>query len=126
MTCKYLISRGVLRVRDLIDESTWSVVLFDACRGPKKLPGPHCSALLATLRQLVRAWEGAVPVQRNRAGLELANGLHFTPITHVVASTLRVDCRQETAVWRAFHRLCLPPQDLDFIHTGLWKKLPVG
>ena len=47
-------------------------------------------------------------------------------MTHVVASALRVDHRQETAVWRAFHWLCLPPQSLDFIHTGLWKKLPVG
>ena len=126
VTCRPLISRGVLRVRDVIDESTWSVVLCDACRGPKKLRAPHRSALLATLRQLVRAWEGHLPVQGNRAGLELANGIHFTPITHTVASALRVDRRQETAVWRAFHRLCLPPQDLDFIHTGLWKKLPVG
>ena len=125
MTCRYLISRGVLRVRDLIDESTWSMVVSDACRGPKKLRALHWSALLATLATL-RAWEGHLPVRGNRAGLELANGLHFTPITHVVACALRVDRRQETAVWRAFHRLCLPPQDLDFIHTGLWKKLPVG
>ena len=66
----YLISRGVLRVLDLIDESTWSVVLSDACRGPKKLRAPHWSALLATLRQLARAWEGHLPVQGSRVGLE--------------------------------------------------------
>ena len=29
-------------------------------------------------------------------------------------------------MWRAFHRLHLPPKGLDFIFTCLWKKLPVG
>ena len=33
---------------------------------------------------------------------------------------------KDSALWRAFHRLRLPLQDLDFICTGLWKKLPVG
>ena len=43
-----------------------------------------------------------------------------------VASAVRWDRRQASEVWRAFQRLHLPPQDLDFIYTGLWKKLPVG
>ena len=53
-------------------------------------------------------------------------GLYFTSVTQSVASVLRTDRRQDSAVWRAFRRLRLPPQALDFIYRGLWKKLPVG
>ena len=49
VTRRYLISRGVLCVRDLIDESTLAVVLSDACRGPKKLRAPHWSVVMTTL-----------------------------------------------------------------------------
>ena len=53
-------------------------------------------------------------------------GLQFTPISAALATQRRADRRQPKEVWQAFRRLALPPQDLDFIHTCLWKKLSVG
>ena len=41
VACKYLIYRGLLPVPDLIDESTWTVILSDGCRGPMMLRAPH-------------------------------------------------------------------------------------
>ena len=56
----------------------------------------------------------------------MEGGLSLSALSQGVACSLRADRRQDPATWRAFHRLRLPPQDLDFIHTALWKKLAVG
>ena len=39
---------------------------------------------------------------------------------------MHTDHRQDPATWRAFHRLRLPPGDLEFLFIALWKKVAVG
>ena len=56
-TCRYLIKQGVLRVRDLVDSATWSILLSGRSQGLKKLRGPHWVALRQVLQRLSRAWE---------------------------------------------------------------------
>ena len=53
-------------------------------------------------------------------------GLQFTPVSAALAAERRADRRQPKEVGQAFRRLILPPRDLDFINTCLWKKLSVG
>ena len=53
-------------------------------------------------------------------------GLQITPISEALAAQRRSDRRQAKEVWQAFRRLAHPLQDLDFIHTCLWKNLSVG
>ena len=58
--------------------------------------------------------------------LPMDQGLEFTHVSAALAAQRRADGRQPKGVWQAFRRLVLPPQDLDFIHTCLWRKLSVG
>ena len=53
-------------------------------------------------------------------------GLQFTPLSAAPAAQRRADRQQPKEVLQAFRRLSLPPEDLDFIYTGLWMKLSGG
>ena len=53
-------------------------------------------------------------------------GFKLLPLSQGIACSLRCDRRQGPQVWRALHRLRLPPPDLDFIYTSLCNKLVVG
>ena len=67
-----------------------------------------------------------MPVSGPQAPLCLEGGLKLSPSSYGLASALRQDRHKDAAVWRAYHCLKLPPGDLEFIFTSLWKKLAVG
>ena len=98
-----------------------AVMVRRNCTSLIGLPCRFCYA-----RSLVHAWEGHLLVQGSYSGLDLADGIHFSPITQSIACVVHKDRRKDSMFWRASQRLHLPPQDLDFIFTGLWKKLPIG
>ena len=123
VTCRYFTERGVLRVRDLVDTVTWSSGLTAMSCGPRKLRPACGEKLRSVLCSLTRA---KLPVHGPACALSFSDGMHFSPISLGVACAVRWDRHQDTSTWRAFHRLCLPPKDLDFIYTCLWKKPAVG
>ena len=126
VTCRYFISRCVLRVRDLVDTDSWSHLLTAESRGHHKLRPSFWDKLSAILPALVRSWESHLLVSGLSEPHDMEGGLQLSPLSQGVACSLRADRRQDPATRRAFHRMRLPPQDLDFIHTALWKKLVVG
>ena len=125
VTCRYFISRSILCVRDLVTGS-WSHLLTAESRGHGKLRLPFWDKLSTVLPTLVWSWESHLPVNGLLEPHDMEGGLRLSPLSQGVACSLRTDRRQDLAMWRAFHCLRLPPQDLDFIHTALWKKLAVG
>ena len=58
-TCRFLIGRSVLRVRDLVDSDTWSVRLPHSYRGPHKLKPAAWDKLL---QSSARAGESKLPI----------------------------------------------------------------
>ena len=115
-----------LSLSDVVDTSAWVATVSRDWQGSRKLQAHQYQALLALARRLIPAWEGHNNVQGVVPPLPVDQGLQFTPISAALAAQRRADRRQPKEVWQAFRRLALPPQDLDFIHTCLWKKLSVG
>ena len=121
-----MIRKGILRLSNVVDTSAWVATVSRDWQGSRKLQPHQYQALLALVRRLIPAWEGHHSVQGVIPPLPMDQELQFTPISAALATQRRADGRQPKEVWQAFRRLALPLQDLDFIHTCLWKKLSVG
>ena len=101
--------------------------LSAASRGTRKLRLAQWEKLHSVLGSLARARESRLPVSGASGALCFEQGFKFSPVSQSVAAFVCTDrWLQEACVLRAFHRLHLPPKDLDFIFTCLWKKLRVG
>ena len=108
-----LIRLWVLTVGQLLEDDslltliapTWVPVTDSGCPPPPPPPPPSC----------------ATPVPDQATWFDWARS-HMAGLLSLQHTLQR---RQSEEVWTAFHKLCLPAKQKDFIHRALWKRLPV-
>ena len=127
--CNPIIAKGVVSIShvvDLSEDGTPDFTIPEQWKKPLHMTLPDQIFYQEALQKIQKAHRNGVGVERKGAGFENAAMSNPLSMSLCVSSGSKQEKRQPQAVWKIFHRICLPGSDKDFIRQALWGKLSVA